>query len=111
APARRPRLVVALGPVLGAYLLLRGEARAVLDRDDAERTARREAELRAQEQEVARKLQQTDHKTDALLAMGSHELRTPLTTVVGALRLLSAGPALGPDERQEMLEMAIDRPG
>jgi two-component system OmpR family sensor kinase len=38
--------------------------------------------------------------------MVSHELRTPLTTVVGALRLLSAGPALGPGERQEMLEMA-----
>jgi signal transduction histidine kinase len=110
--AERPALLlVALGPVLGAYLLLRGEARAVLDRDDAERTARREAELRAQEQEVARKLQQTDQMKDDLLAMVSHELRTPLTTVVGALRLLSAGPALGPDERQEMLEMAIDRPG
>jgi signal transduction histidine kinase len=38
--------------------------------------------------------------------MVSHELRTPLTTVVGALRLLSAGPPLGPGERQEMLEMA-----
>jgi signal transduction histidine kinase len=38
--------------------------------------------------------------------MVSHELRTPLTTVVGALRLLSAGPPLGPEERQEMLEMA-----
>jgi signal transduction histidine kinase len=105
--AERPALLlVALGPVLGAYLLLRGEARAVLDRDDAERTARREAELRAQEQEVARKLQETDQVKDDLLAMVSHELRTPLTTVVGAQRLLSAGPALGPDERQEMLEMA-----
>ena len=105
--AERPALLlVALGPVLGAYLLLRGEARAVLDRDDAERTARREAELRAQEQEVARKLQETDQLKDDLLAMVSHELRTPLTTVVGALRLLSAGSALCPDERQEMLEMA-----
>jgi signal transduction histidine kinase len=105
--AERPALLVlALGPVLGAYLLLRSETRAVLDRDDAERTARREAELRVQEQEVARKLQETDQMKDDLLAMVSHELRTPLTTVVGALRLLSAGPALGPDERQEMLEMA-----
>jgi two-component system, OmpR family, sensor kinase len=43
---------------------------------------------------------------DDLLAMVSHELRTPLTTVVGALRLLSAGPPMGPAERQEMLEMA-----
>jgi len=43
---------------------------------------------------------------DDLLAMVSHELRTPLTTVVGALRLLSAGPGIDPGERQELLEMA-----
>ena len=99
-------LLLALGPMTAAYLLLRSEARAVLDRDDAEQTARREAELRAQEQEVARKLQETDQMKDDLLAMVSHELRTPLTTVVGALRLLSAGTPLNPDERQEMLQMA-----
>ena len=40
--AERPALLLlALGPVLGAYLLLRSETRAVLDRDDAERTADR----------------------------------------------------------------------
>jgi signal transduction histidine kinase len=105
--AERPALLVlALVPVLCAYLLLRSESTAVLDRDDAERAARREAELRVQEQEVARKLKETDQMKDDLLAMVSHELRTPLTTVVGALRLLSAGPPLGPGERQEMLEMA-----
>ena len=105
--AERPALLLlALGPMLGAFLLLRSETRAVLDRQDAEETARREAELRAQEQEVARKLKETDQMKDDLLAMVSHELRTPLTTVVGALRLLSDGPALSPDERQEMLEMA-----
>ena len=102
--AERPALLLlALGPVLGAYLLLRGETRAVLDRDDAERTARREAELRAQEQEIARKLQETDQMKDDLLAMVSHELRTPLTTVVGALRLLSAGPAHRPARRLRVL--------
>jgi signal transduction histidine kinase len=99
-------LVLALGLMLGAYLLLRTETRAVLGRNEAEERARREAELRAQEQEVARKLKETDQMKDDLLAMVSHELRTPLTTVVGALRLLSAGPPLGPAERQEMLEMA-----
>jgi signal transduction histidine kinase len=105
--AERPALaLLALVPMLAAYLLLRSEARAVLARDDAERTARREAELRAQEHEVARKLKETDQMKDDLLAMVSHELRTPLTTVVGALRLLSAGPPMGPAERQEMLEMA-----
>jgi len=55
---------------------------------------------------VARKLKETDQMKDDLLAMVSHELRTPLTTVVGALRLLSAGPPMSPAERQEMLEMA-----
>jgi signal transduction histidine kinase len=105
--AERPALLaLAFGPMLGAWLLLRSESRAVLDRNDAEETARREQELRAQEQEVARKLRETDQMKDDLLAMVSHELRTPLTTVVGALRLLSAGPPLGPEERQEMLEMA-----
>jgi signal transduction histidine kinase len=99
-------LVLALGLMLGAWLLLRTETRAVLGRNEAEERARREAELRAQEQEVARKLKETDQMKDDLLAMVSHELRTPLTTVVGALRLLSAGPPMGPEERQEMLEMA-----
>ena len=105
--AERPALLLlALGPMLAAYLLLRSETRAVLARQDAEGTARREAELRVQEQEVARKLKETDQMKDDLLAMVSHELRTPLTTVVGALRLLSEGPGLDPEERQEMLEMA-----
>jgi signal transduction histidine kinase len=99
-------LALAFALMLGAYVLLRTETRAVLDRDDAEATARREAGLRAQEQEVARKLKETDQMKDDLLAMVSHELRTPLTTVVGALRLLSAGPPMSPAERQEMLEMA-----
>jgi signal transduction histidine kinase len=99
-------LALALGPMLAAYLLLRAETTAVLARDDAEETARRESELRAQEQAVVRKLKETDQMKDDLLAMVSHELRTPLTTVVGALRLLSAGPPLAPGERQEMLEMA-----
>jgi signal transduction histidine kinase len=105
--AERPALLLlALGPMLAAYLLLRSESRAVLARQVAEDTARREAELRAQEQEVARKLKETDQMKDDLLAMVSHELRTPLTTVVGALRLLSAGPGIDPGERQELLEMA-----
>jgi signal transduction histidine kinase len=99
-------LVLALALMLGAYLLLRTETKAVLGRSEAEERARREAELRAQEQEVARKLKETDQMKDDLLAMVSHELRTPLTTVIGALRLLSAGPPMGPAERQEMLEMA-----
>jgi signal transduction histidine kinase len=99
-------LALALALMLGAYLLLRTETAAVLGRNEAEERARREAGLRAQEQEVARKLKETDQMKDDLLAMVSHELRTPLTTVVGALRLLSAGPPMSPAERQEMLEMA-----
>jgi signal transduction histidine kinase len=107
-------LLLALGvPTVAIYLMLRSEARAILDRDEAEQTARREValrgkehELRVQQQEVARKLQETDQMKDDLLAMVSHELRTPLTTVVGTLRLLSNGAPLSLEERQEMLEMA-----
>jgi signal transduction histidine kinase len=111
---RLPVLLLALGlPTAAIYLVLRSEARANIGRNEAEQTARREAELRVQEhelrvqqQEVARKLQETDKLKDDLLAMVSHELRNPLATVVGVLRLLSAGAPLTSDERQEMLEMA-----
>ncbi|HEV3497106.1 MAG TPA: hypothetical protein VHA34_12210, partial [Actinomycetes bacterium] len=69
ATERPALLLLALGPMLAAYLLLRSESRAVLDRQDAEATARREAGLRVQEQEVARKLKETDQMKDDLLAM------------------------------------------
>jgi hypothetical protein len=70
--AERPALLLlALGPMLAAYLLLRSETRAVLDRDDAERTARREAELRAQGGDLL--------AADAKVATGARfELRLPL---------------------------------
>jgi signal transduction histidine kinase len=114
AADRLPVLLLALGlPTAAIYLVLRSEARANIGRNEAEQTARLEAELRTQEhelrvqqQEVARKLQETDKLKDDLLAMVSHELRNPLATVVGVLRLLSAGAPLTGEERQEMLEMA-----
>ena len=106
-------LLLALGlPTVATYMALAGEASANLGRSEAEKSARREAELRAQEHElrlqqleVTRKLQETDRMKDDLLAMVSHELRNPLATVLGVLRLLSSGAPLNPDERQEMLEM------
>jgi signal transduction histidine kinase len=106
-------LLVALGlPTVATYIALAGEATANLGRSEAEETARREAELRAQEHELrlqqlemTRKLQETDRMKDDLLAMVSHELRNPLATVLGVLRLLSSGATLNPEERQEMLEM------
>jgi signal transduction histidine kinase len=114
AADRLPVLLLALGLAsVALYLMLRSEARANIDRSEAEQNARREAELRVQEhelrvqqQEVARKLQATDRLKDDLLAMVSHELRNPLATVLGVLRLLSTGAALSAEERQEMLEMA-----
>jgi signal transduction histidine kinase len=114
AEARISVLLLALGlPTVAIYLLLRSEARANISRNEAEQNARREAELRLQEhelrvqqQEVTRKLQETDQLKDDLLAMVSHELRNPLSTVLGVLRLLSAGAPLADEERQEMLEMA-----
>ncbi|HZD00044.1 MAG TPA: HAMP domain-containing sensor histidine kinase [Actinomycetes bacterium] len=109
-----PVLLLALGlPTVAVYLMLRSEARANIGRNQAEQSARREAELRVQEhdlrlqqQEVTRKLQETDQLKDDLLAMVSHELRNPLSTVLGVLRLLSTGAQLSAEERQEMLEMA-----
>ncbi len=106
-------LLLALGlPTVATYIALAGEANADLGRREAEESAKREAELRAQEHdlriqqlEVTRKLQETDRMKDDLLAMVSHELRNPLATVLGVLRLLSSGAPLNPDERQEMLEM------
>jgi signal transduction histidine kinase len=99
-------LLLALGlPTIATYLVLRSEARANIGRSEAEEQARREAELRRQEHEVTRKLQETDKMKDDLLAMVSHELRNPLATVLGVLRLLSSGAPLSADERQEMLEM------
>jgi signal transduction histidine kinase len=106
-------LLLALGlPTVATYLVLRSEVRANIGRSEAEEQARREAELgrqehelRLQQQDVTRKLQETDKMKDDLLAMVSHELRNPLATVLGVLRLLSSGAPLNADERQEMLEM------
>ena len=52
------------------------------------------------------RLRQLNESQEEFISIVSHELRTPLTTVIGTLRLLSAGPPMGPAERQEMLEMA-----
>jgi len=99
-------LLLALGlPTIATYLWLRSEVRANVGRSEAEELRRQEHELRIQQQEVTRKLQQTDRMKDDLLAMVSHELRNPLATVLGVLRLLSSGAPLSPEERQEMLEM------
>jgi signal transduction histidine kinase len=106
-------LLLALGlPTIATYLVLRSEVRANIGRSEAEEQARREAELRRQEhglrlqqQDVTRRLQETDRMKDDLLAMVSHELRNPLATVLGVLRLLSSGAPLNSEERQEMLEM------
>jgi signal transduction histidine kinase len=99
-------------PVIGLYVVLRGESGANIRQGEAEQTAHRQAELRAQEQqllvqqqELTRKLQEADQMKDDLLAMVSHELRNPLTTVLGVFRLFTVGAPLSPAERQEMLEM------
>ncbi|HEU4398072.1 MAG TPA: HAMP domain-containing sensor histidine kinase [Actinomycetota bacterium] len=99
-------------PTIGLYVVLRSESGANIRQGEAEQTAHREAELRAQEQqlllqqqELTRKLQEADKIKDDLLAMVSHELRNPLTTVLGVFRLFTVGAPLTAAERQEMLEM------
>jgi signal transduction histidine kinase len=108
-----PLLLLALAvPTAAVYLVLRLESGANIRRDEAEQTAHQETALREQEhqlrlqqQELTRKLQETDQMKDDLLAMVSHELRNPLTTVLGVFRLFTVGAPLSPAERQEMLEM------
>jgi signal transduction histidine kinase len=105
-------LLVLAVPTAAVYLVLRLESGANIRRDEAEQTAHQETALREQEhqlrlqqQELTRKLQETDQMKDDLLAMVSHELRNPLTTVLGVFRLFTVGAPLSPAERQEMLEM------
>jgi signal transduction histidine kinase len=95
-------LVPALvSPLAAVYLASKGWA-------DAEAAASRQRRLTEQEQEVVRRLQETDRMKADLLATVTHELRSPLTTILGALQLLETrNRKLDPEQRLEFIRMGL----
>ncbi len=81
---------------------------ATKGRAEAEEAAERQLRLTEQEQEVVRRLQETDRMKADLLATVTHELRSPLTTILGALQLLRGREGrLTVGERQEFVAMGL----
>jgi signal transduction histidine kinase len=100
-----PALVLPLGAV---YLASAGELSARARQAMAEEATERQRRLTEQEQEVVRRLQETDRLKADLIATVSHELRSPLTTIVGALGILRVRrDRLTQNERDELVAMGI----
>jgi signal transduction histidine kinase len=102
-----PALVLPLGAV---YLASKGEIRAKHDQAEAEEAADRQRRLTVQEQEVVRRLQETDRLKTDLINTVSHELRSPLTTIVGVFGILRVRrDRVSPQERDELVAMGIQQ--
>jgi signal transduction histidine kinase len=102
-----PALVLPLGAV---YLASKAEIRAKHDQAEAEEAAERQRRLTEQEQEVVRRLQETDRLKADLIATVSHELRSPLTTIVGVFGILRVRrDRVSPEERDELVAMGIQQ--
>ena len=100
-----PALILPLGAV---YLASKAEVRAKHDQAEAEEAAERQRRLTEQEQEVVRRLQETDRLKADLVATVSHELRSPLTTIVGVFGILRVRRhRLNASERDELVRMGI----
>jgi signal transduction histidine kinase len=100
-----PALILPLGAV---YLASKAEARAKHDQAEAEEAAERQRRLTEKEQEVVRRLQETDRLKTDLINTVSHELRSPLTTIVGVFGILRVRrDRVSPDERDELVAMGI----
>jgi K+-sensing histidine kinase KdpD len=100
-----PALILPLGAV---YLASKAEMRAKQDQAEAEQAAERQRRLTIQEQEVVRRLQETDRMKADLIATVSHELRSPLTTIVGVFGILRVRrDRVSPEERDELVAMGI----
>jgi signal transduction histidine kinase len=102
-----PALILPLGAV---YLASKAEVRAKQNQAEAEEAAERQRRLTVQEQEVVRRLQETDRLKADLIARVSHELRSPLTTIVGVFGILRVRRDKGsPEERDELVAMGIQQ--
>jgi signal transduction histidine kinase len=102
-----PALILPLGAV---YLASKAEVRAKQDQAEAEEAAERQRRLTVQEQEVVRRLQETDRLKADLISTVSHELRSPLTTIVGVFGILRVRrDKVSPEERDELVAMGIQQ--
>ena len=102
-----PALILPLGAV---YLASKAEVRAKQNQAEAEEAAERQRRLTVQEQEVVRRLQETDRLKADLIARVSHELRSPLTTIVGVFGILRVRrDKVSPEERDELVAMGIQQ--
>jgi K+-sensing histidine kinase KdpD len=102
-----PALILPLGAV---YLASKAEIRAKHDQAEAEEAAERQRRLTEQEQEVVRRLQETDRLKTDLINTVSHELRSPLTTIVGVFGILRVRrDKVSPAERDELVAMGIQQ--
>jgi signal transduction histidine kinase len=102
-----PALILPLGAV---YLASKAEIRAKHDQAEAEEAAERQRRLTAREQEVVRRLQETDRLKTDLVNTVSHELRSPLTTIVGVFGILRVRrDRVSPEERDELVAMGIQQ--
>jgi signal transduction histidine kinase len=100
-----PALILPLGAV---YLASKAEVRAKHDQAEAEEAAERQRLLTEKEQEVVRRLQETDRLKTDLINTVSHELRSPLTTIVGVFGILRVRrDRVSPEERDELVAMGI----
>jgi signal transduction histidine kinase len=102
-----PALILPLGAV---YLASKAEVRAKQDQAEAEEAAERQRRLTVQEQEIVRRLQETDRLKADLISTVSHELRSPLTTIVGVFGILRVRrDRVSPEERDELVAMGIQQ--
>jgi signal transduction histidine kinase len=102
-----PALILPLGAV---YLASKAEIRAKHDQAEAEEAAERQRRLTVQEQEVVRRLQETDRLKTDLINTVSHELRSPLTTIVGVFGILRVRrDRVSSEERDELVAMGIQQ--
>ena len=71
-------------------------------------------EMRSTQRALEELLEMKDrlvNSKDQLIASVSHEIRTPLSSIVGFAQLLHEASDLGPEDRQEMIELLVQESG
>ncbi|HEX9343366.1 MAG TPA: ATP-binding protein [Actinomycetota bacterium] len=107
-------LLLAL-PMIGVHLAYKAAADAHANRavaeaaaEEARKIAAEKARLVEAEQEVVRRLLQSDQFKDNVLSTVSHELRTPLAGMLGAVQTLeNREERLSDEQKRELVGMAV----